>query len=189
MIDGPNKRLDENRLVEAVEGFSRLRILVLGDIMLDRFIWGSVGRISPEAPVPVVEVKSETAMLGGAANVLHNLIALGGMASICGLVGDDGPGGQVSKVLTDLEVDPKGLVVCERRQTTVKTRVVAHSQQVVRVDREDRRQADPEDFDRMKEYLLSELPRCDAAIVSDYAKGVVTRAPDRSAFGFHQKAW
>ena len=183
MIDGPNKRLDENRLVEAVEGFARVRILVLGDIMLDRFIWGSVGRISPEAPVPVVEVKSETTMLGGAANVLHNLIALGGGASICGLVGDDGPGDQVAGLLTDLDVDPKGLVRCENRQTTVKTRVVAHSQQVVRVDREDRRQAEAGDFDRVRNYLLGEMPRCDAVIVSDYAKGVITRPLIKALLG------
>ncbi len=168
--------VDIARLKRAVEDFSRVRILVLGDVMLDRFIWGSVQRISPEAPVPVVEVKKETAMLGGAANVLHNLVALGCEASLCGLVGDDEPGRQVRRLLADLKVGDQGLVVCPRRQTTVKTRVVAHGQQVVRVDREDRGHACREDTAAILSYLERQISRVDAVIVSDYAKGMVSRA-------------
>ncbi len=164
-----------DNLLEAVRRFARARVLVLGDVMLDRFIWGAVRRISPEAPVPVVEVESETQMLGGAANVLHNLIALGAQAGICGLVGRDSAGRQVAELLDDLEVPAEGLITCEDRQTTVKTRVVAHSQQVVRVDRENRRPVGDQYLERLWSYLQEQVQEVDAVIISDYAKGVVDR--------------
>ncbi|MCB2191096.1 MAG: D-glycero-beta-D-manno-heptose-7-phosphate kinase [Deltaproteobacteria bacterium] len=167
---------DLDRLQQAVQQFSSKRILVLGDVMLDEFIWGRVERISPEAPVPVVEVESETYMLGGAANVVHNLIALGCGAGICGMVGDDRAGWQVLELLDQLEVSNKGLIVSAERPTTVKTRVVAHSQQMVRVDRESRRECPDRELAGMQAYLQNELPRCDAVIISDYAKGVISRA-------------
>jgi rfaE bifunctional protein kinase chain/domain len=167
---------DLERLQQAVRRFSGKRILVLGDVMLDEFIWGRVERISPEAPVPVVEVESETYMLGGAANVVHNLIALGCRAGICGLVGEDRAGRQVLELLDQLEVPNQGLIVCQDRPTTVKTRVVAHSQQMVRVDRESRRECPGDSLQAMQAFLAEELPRCDAVIVSDYAKGVISRA-------------
>ncbi len=170
-----NQSIDIERLRQAVGKFSQAKILVLGDVMLDRFIWGAVRRISPEAPVPVVEVESETYMLGGAANVLHNLIALGGHAQICGLVGDDEPGRQVRELLEDLEVPDDGLVKSDQRPTTVKTRVVAQSQQVVRVDRENRQPADPKETTAILAYLENKLPLVDAVIISDYAKGLITR--------------
>ena len=166
---------DLERLQRAVHRFSQARILVLGDVMLDEFIWGRVERISPEAPVPVVNVESETTMLGGAANVVHNLIALGCQAGLCGLVGEDRAGQQVLDLLDQLEVSRKGVTVSPERPTTVKTRVVAHSQQVVRVDRESRRECPPEELASMQAYLEAELPHCDAVIVSDYAKGVICR--------------
>jgi D-beta-D-heptose 7-phosphate kinase/D-beta-D-heptose 1-phosphate adenosyltransferase len=162
------------RLQKAIGRFSQARVLVLGDVMLDQFIWGSVRRISPEAPVPVVEVESETSMLGGAANVLHNLIALGGRASLGGLVGDDEAGRQVAELLDQLEVQPEGVIICDDRPTTVKTRVVAHSQQVVRVDRESKRPVARKDMDRLLRYLDAQLKEVDAVVVSDYAKGVIT---------------
>lgn len=170
-----NKSIDVKRLRQAVGKFSKAKVLVLGDVMLDRFIWGAVRRISPEAPVPVVEVESETYMLGGAANVLHNLIALGGQAQICGLVGQDQPGLQVRELLEDLEVADDGLVQSDQRPTTVKTRVVAQSQQVVRVDRENRQPADPKETTAILLYLESQIPLVDAVIISDYAKGLITR--------------
>lgn len=170
-----NRKFDMNRLVEALGHFSQARILVLGDVMLDRFIWGRVERISPEAPVPVVDVESETYMLGGAANVVHNLIALGAQAIICGTVGDDEDGRQVTALLEDLEVPTAGMVICEDRPTTVKTRVVAHSQQMVRVDRENRKPAKPENVDALCGFLDANFPAVDALIISDYAKGVISR--------------
>jgi D-beta-D-heptose 7-phosphate kinase/D-beta-D-heptose 1-phosphate adenosyltransferase len=166
---------DLQRLQEAVQRFSRARILVLGDVMLDEFIWGRVERISPEAPVPVVNVESETYMLGGAANVVHNLIALGCRAGLCGMVGDDRAGSLVLELLDQLEVPRDGLIISSERPTTVKTRVVAHSQQVVRVDRENRGEFPPEELEDLSSRLKAELAHCDAVIISDYAKGVVSR--------------
>ncbi len=166
--------LDVKKLIKAVGRFPKARVLVLGDVMLDQFVWGSVRRISPEAPVPVVEVQSETYMLGGAANVLHNLIALGGRAGLCGLVGDDQAGRQVVELLDDLEVKSEGMLVCPDRPTTVKTRVVAHGQQVVRVDRESRGSVDRRDLARLRAHLEGQVRNVDAVIVSDYAKGVIS---------------
>jgi rfaE bifunctional protein kinase chain/domain len=170
-----NIDINLERLRQAVNKFSQAKILVLGDVMLDRFVWGAVRRISPEAPVPVVEVESETYMLGGAANVLHNLIALGGHAQICGLVGEDQPGRQVRELLEDLEVPDEGLVQSAERPTTVKTRVVAQSQQVVRVDRENRKPAENDEATAILGYLDRQVPEVDAVIISDYAKGLITK--------------
>ena len=166
--------IDTERLINAVEDFKNHRICVLGDIMLDRFIWGEVTRISPEAPVPVVAVESETYMLGGAANVLHNLVALGGQASICGLVGDDEAAHKVTELLEDLDVTSGGMIVCQSRPTTVKTRIVARGQQVVRVDWELKKPTTSDELTAMQKWLMQEIEKCDAVVVSDYAKGVIT---------------
>lgn len=167
--------IEAANLLQGIERFGGVRLLVVGDIMLDRFIWGRVRRISPEAPVPVVEVESETQMLGGAANVVHNLVALGAEVSLCGLVGDDEAGRQVRDLLDGLEVGQDGLVLAEDRCTTVKTRVVAHGQQVVRVDREGRWPADSLHARAMWAYIEGRMEDgINAVIVSDYAKGVVT---------------
>jgi D-beta-D-heptose 7-phosphate kinase/D-beta-D-heptose 1-phosphate adenosyltransferase len=184
--------VDVKRLQKAMARFAKARILVLGDVMLDQFIWGSVRRISPEAPVPVVDVQSETYMLGGAANVLHNLIALGGRASLCGLVGQDEAGRQVQELLDDLEVNGESVVACPDRPTTVKTRVVAHGQQVVRVDRESRKPAAKSEEGALIAQLERRVPLVDAVIVSDYAKGVVSRRVMealRALVTTHGKPW
>ncbi|MCB2185088.1 MAG: D-glycero-beta-D-manno-heptose-7-phosphate kinase [Deltaproteobacteria bacterium] len=169
-------QFDTEHLKSAVARFQGRKILVLGDVMLDRFIWGKVSRISPEAPVPVVEVERETYMLGGAANVVHNLSALGAEPVLCGLVGQDEDGHLVAELLDELEVPPEGLLQVADRPTTTKTRVVAHSQQVVRVDREQRRAMSQADVARLLEVLDHLLPSCEALIVSDYAKGVICKA-------------
>src|SRR4030042_20808 len=106
--------------------FSKAKILVIGDIMMDRFIWGKVSRISPEAPVPVVLVEKETFLFGGAANVVNNIRSLGGQVSLCGVVGDDGPGQKTIEQLTEEGIGVSGVFVEEGRQTTVKTRIIAH---------------------------------------------------------------
>src|SRR4030043_2465300 len=110
--------------------FPKVKILVVGDIMMDRFIWGKVSRISPEAPVPVVAVEKETFLLGGAANVVNNIHALGGNVTLCGVVGDDEMGQKIIKKLTGMGIGLHGLFVEQGRQTTVKTRIIAHKQQV-----------------------------------------------------------
>jgi D-beta-D-heptose 7-phosphate kinase/D-beta-D-heptose 1-phosphate adenosyltransferase len=150
------------------------RILVLGDVMLDEFIWGRVARISPEAPVPVVEVTGQSFHLGGAGNVAANVRSLGGEPALAAVVGADEAGGRIEKALAET-----GIASCvERagsgRPTTVKTRVVAHNQQVVRTDREDTSDVDRETEAAIVETLRRELSTCEALVISDYQKGTVT---------------
>jgi len=159
----------ENRLAR----FEKARILVLGDLMRDIFIWGKVRRISPEAPVPVVEVERETAMLGGAANVVNNLIALGAKIHLAGVIGDDDAGKGILKELARRGVGIQGVVIEENRSTTVKTRIIAH-QQIVRVDREVRKPIQPESRSRILKALKKILPEIDLVLISDYAKGVIS---------------
>jgi D-beta-D-heptose 7-phosphate kinase/D-beta-D-heptose 1-phosphate adenosyltransferase len=156
--------------------FPERAVLVLGDLMVDEYIWGHVSRISPEAPVPVVEVKAETVRLGGAANVAANLRALGGRVQIVGLVGNDAQAERLAHELEALGVKSDGVVVDRDRPTTIKTRVVAGSQHVVRFDRESDEPVGAEAAARIAEYVRRHLPAVDAVCISDYAKGVVTEA-------------
>jgi D-beta-D-heptose 7-phosphate kinase / D-beta-D-heptose 1-phosphate adenosyltransferase len=154
--------------------FSQVRILVAGDFMLDEYIWGKVSRISPEAPVTVVEVERETRTLGGAGNVVNNLSALGAQTEVIGLVGEDPPATALRQELGRLQVGAQGLFTDPSRRTTRKTRVYGGQQQVVRIDRETRTPA-PESFTtRALEYLKGRLPVVQALILSDYAKGALT---------------
>jgi rfaE bifunctional protein kinase chain/domain len=167
---------DSKALSEGIDRFTSCRILVVGDLVMDEFLWGQVERISPEAPVPIVEVKKESLMLGGAGNVLNNIIALGGNVLLCGVIGNDPMGQELTRMLRELDSPVNGLVVEDRRPTTIKTRIVAHSQQVVRVDREERRPADEKSIGRILATLKEELKESDAIVVADYGKGVVTRS-------------
>jgi D-beta-D-heptose 7-phosphate kinase/D-beta-D-heptose 1-phosphate adenosyltransferase len=149
-------------------------VLVVGDIMFDRFVWGEVSRISPEAPVPVVRVERETESLGGAANVAANLRSLGAATSIVGVVGCDDAADRVRAVLEQLGIDDR-LVNDSTRATTVKTRIMARAQQVVRVDREDDSAVDAADAERLRQSICDALPSVDAVVVSDYDKGALGR--------------
>jgi D-beta-D-heptose 7-phosphate kinase/D-beta-D-heptose 1-phosphate adenosyltransferase len=153
--------------------FRRKKILVIGDIILDRYIWGKVNRISPEAPVPVVEVSHENFLLGGAANVAHNIVSLGGRASLVGVAGKDRGGDIMKRMLEENGIDCGG-VFWGSRPSTVKTRVIAHSQQVVRFDREDRTRMDGKMLGGILAYIGEVLAGFDAVIISDYKKGVVS---------------
>ena len=155
--------------------FSGARILVVGDIMMDRFIWGKVSRISPEAPVPVVLVEKETFLLGGASNVVNNIHSLGGHVSLCGVIGDDETGQRILRELTEKGVDTRGLLVEEGRQTTTKTRIVAHQQQVVRIDREMTDSLNPSIFRALSRFIEGNVKGFDGIILSDYGKGLLTR--------------
>ncbi len=163
---------------EALDALDRrpVRVVVVGDAVLDRFLYGAVDRISPEAPVPVVDVEREVFRLGGAANVVHNLRALGADAGLVGVVGDDAEAGWLRARLGELGVDPDGLVVATDRPTAVKTRVIAQHQQVVRFDRERRGPLGPGSARRLAAVLGAALAAADAVIVSDYGKGVVDAA-------------
>ncbi len=150
-----------------------MRVLVVGDLMLDRYISGRVGRISPEAPVPVVHVEEESSAVGGAANVAANVVALGAGCAVVGCVGDDEAGKELERALSELGVELDGLVVSRSRPTTVKTRVMAQHQQVVRVDREQVGDIDEQTAGRVAEAVRRLSGSCSAVAVEDYNKGVM----------------
>jgi D-beta-D-heptose 7-phosphate kinase/D-beta-D-heptose 1-phosphate adenosyltransferase len=151
------------------------RILVVGDVMLDHFIWGSVARISPEAPVPVVDFLRESFMPGGAANVARNLTALGAEAGLYGVVGNDPAAQTLRQMLREQRVDCAGVVGSGTRATTLKSRIVAHQQQVVRIDRECRGDLNGPLTRKLLTAISAALSRADALIVGDYGKGIVTQ--------------
>jgi len=164
-----------NTLLNYVDRFPQGKIIILGDIMMDQFIWGTVNRISPEAPVPVVEVKGETFLLGGAANVANNIHCLGGRVALCGVVGEDEMGKRVLRDLEERNIDTEGIIVLQDRPTTKKIRVIAHNQQVVRFDYEKRAPLPPEASRRLKTVLEKKLKSYHALLISDYAKGVISQ--------------
>ncbi len=168
------KKITPKRFRELVSGFGKLKVLVVGDVMLDRFIWGRVSRISPEAPIPVVNIARESAALGGAANVLANLKSLGSSPLLSGLVGADTEGAEIVSRLRKLGVKPNGLVVIKDRPTTLKTRIIAHNQQVVRIDRETTERLENCYAERLINYCKRVIPRVHAVIISDYGKGVIS---------------
>ena len=151
------------------------RVLVVGDVILDQFLWGKVRRISPEAPVPVVEFERDSFMPGGAANVARNLTALGAGAGLFGLVGKDVEARQLKALLKEEKVNGSGLKEVKDRSTTLKTRVVAHQQQVVRIDRETKQAGDLRVAKRLLKAVKQDIGGVDAIIVADYNKGVVTQ--------------
>lgn len=157
----------------AIDRFPDVSAVVVGDIILDVFLWGIVNRISPEAPVPVVEIQRETRALGGAANVANNIRALGASVYLIGRIGGDPEGQTVKNLLAERGIQSEGLVASNRCSTTVKTRIIAHNQQVVRFDREVRSHLTDREMKSIASFL-EDLPAIDVVIVSDYAKGVVT---------------
>ncbi len=161
-------------LAAAVRRFPKKKVLVLGDVMLDRFVWGSVSRISPEAPVPVVEVRKETTCLGGAANVAANIRSLGGEPFPLAIVGNDAEGELLRAKFRELGTTVGGIFIDKGRLTSIKTRIIAHHQQVCRTDREDRSALSPELRRKIVAWFRTHLEIMDAVIVSDYAKGLIS---------------
>jgi D-beta-D-heptose 7-phosphate kinase/D-beta-D-heptose 1-phosphate adenosyltransferase len=168
-------RLSPKRVAQLLDGASRSRVVVIGDVMLDQFIWGSVGRISPEAPVPVVDFERESFMPGGAANVARNLTALKVTTDLMGVVGRDHAAQQLKRLLKTHQIGCVGIVSSASRRTSLKTRIVAHKQQVVRIDRESRDGLNTALTGRLLGFLRELLPSTSAVIVGDYGKGVVTQ--------------
>lgn len=164
-----------SRLEQLFTGFAGKRIAVIGDLMVDRYFWGSVNRISPEAPVPVVEVESQSTRLGGAANVANNVSSLGGIPIMIGVIGNDDGGQTLKGLIGDSGFPVSGLVVDADRPTTIKTRVIAHHQHVVRIDHEVKHDISESIQSQILEVLKRELPTLDAIILEDYNKGVVVR--------------
>jgi D-beta-D-heptose 7-phosphate kinase / D-beta-D-heptose 1-phosphate adenosyltransferase len=167
---------DTAEMLKLIDKFAGQPVLVLGDVMLDRYWWGDVTRISPEAPVPVVRKASTTLAVGGAANVASNIASLGGVPYLIGAVGDDEAARELRQMLLSKRVTPEQLVVVAGRPTTVKTRIVARHQQVVRVDEEDTSDLPSASVDQLQHSVEKLLPLVRAVIVSDYAKGVLTAA-------------
>lgn len=166
--------LNLQQLHRYIAKFPSVGVLVVGDLILDHYIWGKVTRISPEAPVPVVHVTAESLKLGGAANVYNNIVSLGGRADLCGIVGDDDSGRELLKQLDATGRGRGGIIIDPHRPTTRKTRVIAHNQQIVRVDVEKRTEISVTHQRRILRYIESRLPDVSCLVVSDYAKGVVT---------------
>jgi D-beta-D-heptose 7-phosphate kinase/D-beta-D-heptose 1-phosphate adenosyltransferase len=168
--------LTRQRASEIINAFRGRTIVVLGDVMLDEFVWGDVTRISPEAPVPVVDIRRESVHLGGAANVLANILALGARACVIGVVGKDAAGERLRARLSEassLQAEDF-LIVDSARPSTIKTRIIAHSQLVVRADRELRTAVSSQIEDRIISAVKKAIRNADAFVVSDYDKGVVT---------------
>ena len=179
---------DLTALEALVARFAGRRVAVLGDCMLDRYLWGRVERISPEAPVPVVEVERESSALGGAGNVAANLAALGAAPLLLGVVGEDDDGRRLREAFAARGLDVGGVVTDSSRPTTVKTRIVAHAQQVVRADRESRADLSGPALARLLEIVERELPGCEGLVVSDYGKGVIHPGTLVSALGAARRA-
>ena len=169
--------INRQRAAEILDAASHRKVVILGDVMLDEFVWGDVSRISPEAPVPVVDVRRESVHLGGAANVLANVVALGARACVVGVIGDDSAGDRLRTSLQDASPlqSEEYMVVAPGRPSTTKTRIIAHNQLVVRADREQRSAVNGEVEQRLLATLKTALADADAFVVSDYDKGVVTQ--------------
>jgi len=165
--------LTPERLNEILMAFPGRRVLVVGDVMVDEYIWGTVSRISPEAPVMVVDAQRHTFVPGGAANVVNNIQALGASAKIIGVIGEDEAGQRLAGELGRRGVDVSDLVLDPSRPTTVKTRIIAHGQQVLRVDRERRHPISSDIARRVAALIVREYTDSDAVLISDYNKGVI----------------
>jgi len=163
-----------SELSRYIDKFPGTRILVIGDIIMDEYIWGDVSRISPEAPVPVVDVREETKMLGGAANVINNIVSLGGKAILCGVIGDDPTGSEILDRLRPVGSITDGIIVEAGRPTSIKTRIIAHNQQVVRFDRESRQPIRDESIEKLLRIVQERREEIGSIVVADYGKGVIS---------------
>ncbi len=168
--------VSQKALRQYLQRFPQAGLLVIGDLILDHYVMGRVSRISPEAPVPVVHVESETLRLGGAANVFNNILALGGKADLCGVIGADESGRLLLKELGKSRSGRGGVIIDQDRPTTRKSRVIAHNQQIVRCDMEGRQELKGTLQKRLLRYVESRIRELSCVVVSDYAKGVVSAA-------------
>ena len=164
-----------NKALEIIRNYPNSGVLVVGDVMVDHFIWGRVSRISPEAPVPVVDVQKDSVMLGGSANVLNTIYAMGGRVFVAGVIGADDIGAGLIRQLKDRQIDAAGILVEKERPTTLKTRIVAHGQQVVRFDQESRMAINNTSAAGILDYVRSLRDQIGAIVISDYSKGVISR--------------
>lgn len=177
----------KERLVEIVNRFNKAKVLVIGDVMMDEYIWGDVSRISPEAPVPVVKIVKETFIPGGAANVVRNINSLGGKVYLVGTIGNDLPGKRLKKTLAKRGISTRGLIIDRSRPTTQKTRIIAHSQQMVRIDKEKTDSIASHIRKRLMNTCERFINRVNIIIVSDYGKGIITTPLLKKIFSLANK--
>ena len=168
-------KMNPRTLIPYINNFQNTTVAIIGDIIADHYIWGKVERISPEAPVPIVDVNKENFMLGGAGNVANNILSLGGSIIIGGVAGNDEMGGWIINTLRTQGVDTTGIAVEDGRPTTRKTRVIAHSQHVVRFDRESRGEISGQSQEIILGFIKNHQKTIKVLVISDYAKGVITR--------------
>lgn len=168
--------LSNEKYSELKNNFSGTKVAVIGDLMLDCYFWGNVQRISPEAPVPVIEIDKEIFRFGGAANVAYNLVTLGAEAFPIGVVGADEDGERLKYLMTEKGINQDGLIIDDQRPTTAKTRIIAKTQHVVRLDKESKNNIRLEIEDRIVEHFKELCPKIDAVILQDYNKGVLTKS-------------
>ncbi len=161
-------------LLEIVKNFKNQKILVVGDLMLDEYLWGEVNRISPEAPIPILDIKEVTCVPGGAANTASNLSVFGGKIFLAGVIGLEDKGRLLKEELKKRGVDTQGIFIDENRKTTIKTRAIAKNQQMIRLDSEDKNPIEPVDEEKILNFIKEKIKEVQAIIISDYAKGVVT---------------
>ncbi len=166
--------LSQTKLESLSNAFSKARIAVIGDLMLDRYLFGSVSRFSPEAPVPILDIHRDELRLGGAANVANNIHTLSATALLIGVVGDDSKGERVRKMLLDIGLSNDGVITANDRPTTIKTRVIAGSQQMLRVDHEKKHPISAETEEKVFHFLESRIDEIDGIILEDYNKGVLS---------------
>jgi len=169
------KKISVKRFKSLVSGIKGKKIAIIGDVMVDRYFWGKVSRISPEAPVPIVEIDQEFSQFGGSANVGNNIKSLGGKPFLIGVIGDDNTGSLFVDLLKSQKFDSNGIVVDPSRPTTIKTRIIADKQQVVRTDREFRNEINKKIENKIINILLERIREFDGIIIEDYNKGVVKK--------------
>jgi len=158
-----------------IENFANVNVLVIGDLMIDEYLWGSVDRISPEAPVPVVCVQKESHALGGAGNVIHNLVAMGADVCAIGTAGTGKTGQMIFEKLEDLGIETDGIISEPRRPTTRKTRVIASNQQVLRIDKEIKKNINGDTLEKLVKIIETKISTANLVILSDYDKGLITK--------------
>jgi D-glycero-beta-D-manno-heptose-7-phosphate kinase len=167
-------KLSKDELIKIFNNFNTKRIAIIGDIMLDRYLWGLVSRISPEAPVPVVEIQQESNRFGGSGNVANNINSLGGHPFLIGVIGNDINGTFLTDLMKEKNMTTDGLIIQDSIPTTVKTRIIAHNQHVVRIDRENKLPIPSDTEEKLIAILNKHIHEFDAIIIEDYNKGVIT---------------
>ena len=168
--------MDRNTLEQLLKQFPDLKILVVGDLVLDEYLWGRTERISPEAPVQVVDVLRQELRLGGAGNAAHNLAAVGCRVEIASVLGDDADGREIQALLSGMNIGTEGIFITSQRATSRKTRILASNQQMLRIDRESRETIRPREEEQLIHFISERANGCQAILVSDYRKGVLTDA-------------